>query len=756
MAVRRWGPTLGAGVVVIEQQAQKLIEPSPLGVTAYFGVTQKGEVGKINTTLSKNGYIKKLGDYVAGYYTPDCSYDFWDHGNGAGELHVVRVADGTEVQGEAIFWNRNSSTPAQAIKIQAKNGGRWGGQKEAFGGEATMATDLTETTLDTGETMLVDEWKGGYLALDDVSGKTYKIKSNDVAGVVTVESDYTMKTDYGAGTDEGWTLFRYNGDVAVAVEIGDGDENALDYFSLTVYVDGAFRKRYPNLSMDSASKYYVVTVINDDTANDEITVTMLWTGSDQPINRPANHYGVSNTVTATDLTCDVHHVVVSSPTSADPTTVIGTTTDIMEWEDEITCTVGTSPAFTVVSAKFGVQSTAGAIGTLYTPDSPYMPPFTITDGGTPLATADTVKIYWKPFIPDALIGSTLIPDYANSRRSTWRITDNTIDKITVSGPDLTTIASVGEQFMVVTPIELGGGYDGDTPTDADFTSLMAVGTSPLLGLVNQNKGLIKCAAPGHCSSVVDKVAASFVEAINWQWSVEMPSNTLTEIAADTYINDTVGRNDFCVTSWPSWGWVDNPEASGTLKRIPLVGARHGREALVAKNYNGYHKAAAGIDVILSRVLKLDVGEELPINEEYTNRLGINIVKKVKGNYVLWGDRTISIDPAWKWKHQREQMSHYERQLLEGFDWIIFAINDPIEQKVAKATLISFFRPEWVKRALRGAKFEDACVIKIDSENNTDATMAAGDMYADITLRLADTIERFIIRVAKAGITEITA
>lgn len=755
MAVRRWGPTLGAGVVVIEQQAQKLIEPSPLGITAYFGVTQKGEVGKLNTTLSKQGYIKKLGSYVSSYYTPDCAYDFWDHGNGAGELHVVRIADGTEVKASATFWNRNSTTPAQALKFEAKNGGRWGGQRKAFGGEATMSTDLTETTLDTGETMLVNEWAGGYLALDEVSGKVYKIKSNTVAGVVTVESDYTMKTDYGAGSDEGWALFRYNNDVAVAVEIGDGDEEALDYFSVSIYVDGAFLKRYPNLSMDLASKYYVVNIINDDTANDEVKVTMLWTGSDQPINRPANYYGVSNTVTATVLTCDIHHVVINSPTSADPTTTIGTTTDDMQWEDVITCTVGTSPAFTVVSSVFGTQSTGGTIGSLYTPDSPYIPPFTITDGGTPLATGDTVTIYWKPFIPDALIGSTLIPDYANSRRSTWRITDNTIDEITVSGPDLTTIASAGEDFMVVTPVELGGGYDGDAPTDADFTNLMAPDTTPLLGLVNQNKGLVKVAAPGHCSSTVDKVALSLMEAINWQWSVEMPDNILTEEAADTYINDTVGRNDFGVTSWPSWGWVDNPQASGILKRIPLVGARHGREALVAKNYNGYHKAAAGIDVTLPRVLKLDVGEEIPINEEYTNRLGINIVKKIKGNYVLWGDRTISIDPAWKWKHQREQMSHYERQLLEGFDWIIFAINDPIEEKPARAALISFFRPEWKKRALRGNKFEDACIIKIDKENNTDATRADGDMYCDISLRLADTIERFIIRIGKAGITETT-
>lgn len=755
MAVRRWGPTLGAGVVVIEQQAEKLIEPSPLGVTSYLGVTQRGEVGKLNSTLSKNQYLKKLGSYFNGYYTPDCAIDFWDHSAGAGELHVVRVTDGNDVKAEKTFWNRNSSTPGQALKIKAKNGGRWGGQRKALGGEATMATDLTETTLDTGVTMLEDEWKGGYVALDGVAGKVYKIKSNTTAGVVTVESDYTMKTDYGLSSDEGWALFRYNSGLAVSVEIGDGDENALDYFSLSVYVDGAFVKRYPNLSMDSANAYYVVNIVNDDTANDEIEIEMLWVGSDQPINRPAGHYGISSTVTATKLTCDVHHPVVTSPGGADPTLAMGTTTDDMKWEDKVTVTITTAPAFTVSSQVFGAQSTAGTVGSLYTPDSPYIPPFTITDGSTALADGDTIDIYWKPFEPDALIGYTLVPDYGNERRKTWRITDNDHNSITVAGEDLTATADPGDDFMVIAPLELGGGYDGVAPLDVDFTNLLAVDTSPLLGLTTQNKGLVKVATPGHCSDVVDKIALSFVEAINWQYRVEHPSNVLTEIAADEYINDTVGRNDFGVTTWPSWGHVNNPQASGQLKLIPMSGMIHGREALVAKNYNGYHKAAAGVDVTLPRILKLDVGEEIPVNEEYTNRLGINIVKKVKGNYIVWGDRTISIDPAWKWKHQRELMTHYERQLMESFDWIIFAINDVDQEKLAKSSLLSFFRPEWIKGAIRGDKFEDAAVIKIDSENNTDATRAAGDMYCDITLRLADTIERFIIRIGKAGVTETT-
>ena len=127
-----------------------------------------------------------------------------------------------------------------------------------------------------------------------------------------------------------------------------------------------------------------------------------------------------------------------------------------------------------------------------------------------------------------------------------------------------------------------------------------------------------------------------------------------------------------------------------------------------------------------------------------------------GYFVLWGDRTLHLDPAWKFKHHRELMSYYEHVLQENFDFIVFAINDPETEAVALTTLNAFFLPEFVKRAIRGSKFTDAAVIKIDSENNTNATRAAGDLFADISLRLADTVERFIIRIGKQGIFESVA
>ena len=73
---------------------------------------------------------------------------------------------------------------------------------------------------------------------------------------------------------------------------------------------------------------------------------------------------------------------------------------------------------------------------------------------------------------------------------------------------------------------------------------------------------------------------------------------------------------------------------------------------------------------------------------------------------------------------------------------------------ALSALTSYFLPEWQpKRAIRGKTFAEAAIFKLDAELNTDAVRANGDMIAEVKLKLADTVERFIIRIGKQGIFE---
>jgi len=668
-----------------------------------------GPVGELIIATNKTQFLKKMGAYTPDSMAPDCALDYYDLANGAGGLLLVRITDGNEVQSEMTLYARDASqTPMGTIK--AANGGRWGGKEQFYTDDLALADDLTDTTMDTGvTTWTTDQWKGGYIELDELPNYRFPITGNDNTGLITVAADQKMKTlfDASGGGDLRYHLVLENEGKALSIEIGDGEEKPTEEFSLTVYVDGNYVKKYPNLSTDPNSSRYWVSLINDDDSNDEIVVTDLWTGAHAAWVRPANHYGVIDTGLTDTVLPAVIHEFAHTVGDADATVTLDATDDDMK-PQKITIVMDDATTATVTSDKFGPLGAAAAltVGTPFVPNTKWAPEFTITNGAEALEAGDTMVLNYKPFKPDALIGGYVYPDKVNAPNVKFRIVDNDHDSITAAdGSTMLTDGAPADEFMVVAPLELTGGRNGNADlVDADYSQqAWDTATSPFNRIFGKNLGLVKFATPGVISTAVEKAGAAYANAKNHQYRYEIPKSVTTEQGAIDHINDTLGRTEYAVAAFPSWCSVPDPEATepGKLKETPNTGMIHGREARIAADYNGYHKAEAGLDAILPKILKIPTGDAI-LNEEMLNPVGIAVIKKLKGNFIIWGDRTLHLDPTWKWKHQREMMSYYEHVLQENFDWIVFAINDPVTEKMALAALNSYFEPEWVKRALRGA------------------------------------------------------
>lgn len=768
MAQRVFGPIRGAGTQITELEGDKQIEAAALGYVGYGGILEKGPPRTLIPLSSPDLKTRRVGGYVSGSLVPDAMDDYFDLASGAGGIFAVRVTDGNEAKARYnLYARRGSLTPIGYL--EAHNGGRWGGKLKRFTSDLSNINKLTNTTLDTEDTtsFKTDEYAGGKIQLSGGSNpaKMYPIISNTAAGVFTVASDQTMLDDLNAGTpaDLRYYIYRENEGKALSVEVKDGDDNPDTEFGLFVYVDGEMVNPYSNLSMDPNSSRYWVDVINNDDANYEVTATDLWTGAITADIRPANVYGKIATVTATVLTAEISDFTINSPGGGDPTFALGTTADAMVAQ-KITITMTGATAGTAVSDKFGALGTV-TLGTLFSPPTAaggalmnkWAPPFTVTAGGTALVATDTLVVNYKPFVADALIGGYVYPDKPNAKREKYRIVDNDHKTITAAdGSDLTVSGAIGDEFLVEAAVEFEGGRDGNADlSDADYTEqLWDTDNSPFNQLEGQNLGLVKFSNPGVTSTTVQKAGVNYAYSKNHQYRIEIPSGTTTDEGADEFVNETVGRNNYEVDIFPSFAYVADPEGNGEgkLKLVSTTGMVHGREARIAADYLGYHKAGAGTSAVLPRIVKLTTGDR-KLDEEYLNPRGVNVIKKKAGNFVIWGDRVPSTDPTWKWKHQREQMSYYEHVLQENYDWIIFQLNDTSEQQRALASLQAFFEPEWTKGALNGKTFQEAASFKIDSENNTIATSEAGDMFADIILRLVGTVERFRIRIGKAGIFE---
>ena len=398
------------------------------------------------------------------------------------------------------------------------------------------------------------------------------------------------------------------------------------------------------------------------------------------------------------------------------------------------------------------------------------------DGETPLrADGDYFFIYVRTLYENELVGGKVVPDVTANK--VYTIIANDHNTVTVSSTvDLTDGSSLsgGEQFRLEWRERFGGGYDGYIAgmTSADYEPLLDAATSNLRKLKYMNLGLVKFAIPGIAAPsealvLQRKARDDLALAYNWQYRVEVPDTYETEEDALDWINNSLGRMDLTVAFFPSFNEIRDPfAASGSAARpyqVSMAGMHLGREALIANSWGGYHKAEAGVDVTFPLIINSKVlgrpNDRIQLNEELLNPAGLNVYRWGAGGVMIaWGDRTLDSTTAFRFKHKREQLSHYTNVMRENFDWAIFQINDPIADADVLASLHEYFLKEYRKRAIRGDSFVDgrnpAAIIKMDSSNNTDATRAQGDQNVDISLRFADVVERLKISIGAMGIMEI--
>lgn len=880
MAQRRFGPTRGAGVVVIEKSGQQTITPGALGSTAYTGIMQKGPINKPFFVTNSTQYAQRAGGIIPESQLPDAALDRLRLGNGAGQLWLNRITDGDEKTSFVEMTNRKVPR-GLAAKFTAGNAGRWGGKKQVIVDEYDTVTVTTLQLTNVPADLKDDELAGALVSFNAIPGKSFKVVSNTAAGLLTFPSDVDIVDELNGSADKLIAVNLENSGNAVAVKVSEGTDNPSEEFKVEVFfVEGGISTRvktYDNLSPDPDAGNYFEKVINDDSEADFfIKAEDLQVGVTVTADiRPANLAGRSLTLTATVLTLKITNEVPNSPTGA-KATLSGQTPGAEIIDDDVTLTVTatgarssgaltfssnpadgdtvvingetltfkntvadplaevliggdaegsldnllatintkrdtlgdalyqlvfaekqsasvmdlfaatagtagdaiTTTATGVALAWGGANLTGGAdqtwsyasekmpfitgetvtSGVAKAPVNPYSLGFTVVDttydSSKEWQVGEELLIEVRPLENDALVGGDLVPN-ASLFREKFEIVSNDAESITVkTGLDMTVNASAGDDFVAQYEEQMGGGSDGVANiADINYLNAYDTGTSPLKVMRGKNLGLVKLATPGVTSTAVQKAGVAFGASQNWMYRYEIPANITSEQAAEEYVNSTLGRSDFAVVSFPTYAYVPSPTGQG-LKLTTLVGAIQGVESRIARDFDGYHKAAAGVDAVLSNVIKLPEGlQDRQFDEEFLNPKGIGIIKEVGGNFVLWGDRTLHTDPSSRFKHKRETLSHYENVFLENFDFIIFALNNRETREQLKSTFLAFFIPEFAKSAIVGDSVTDAAIIKIDEENNPESETEQGNLNASIQLNIVDTVERFIITISQLGVTE---
>ncbi|MFI5983438.1 phage tail sheath family protein [Streptomyces sp. NPDC051555] len=161
---------------------------------------------------------------------------------------------------------------------------------------------------------------------------------------------------------------------------------------------------------------------------------------------------------------------------------------------------------------------------------------------------------------------------------------------------------------------------------------------------------------------------------------------------------------------------------------------------------GVHKAPA--NEVLSGAL--DLGIQITKGEqEQLNPAGINCIRSFPGRGIrVWGARTLSSDPAWRYLNVRRLFNYLEESIYLGSQWAVFEPNDPRLWSTIRRNISAFLTNEWRSGALFGNSPEEAFYVRCDETTNPPEVIEAGQVVCEIGVAPVKPAEFVIFRIAQ--------
>jgi hypothetical protein len=219
-------------------------------------------------------------------------------------------------------------------------------------------------------------------------------------------------------------------------------------------------------------------------------------------------------------------------------------------------------------------------------------------------------------------------------------------------------------------------------------------------------------------------------------------------------------------SFPSYGYLTvNPFGARVRYLSSLSGAILGQEARVAAANEGFQKAAAGTDVLLSPLFSSlptdnDNGDAVELKNSIINGTGLQEIRHRGPSIYVFGNRIPGKDWLFTWKHKVECNLHILHELLANGDPLAFQITsgsagDETRQKaiqLARSLLMPKFSQAKGGSWFKGQSFDDAVEFKSDDENNPAAVQEIGDLVVAVSFDIVDNNERTTFLIGEKGVT----
>lgn len=194
-----------------------------------------------------------------------------------------------------------------------------------------------------------------------------------------------------------------------------------------------------------------------------------------------------------------------------------------------------------------------------------------------------------------------------------------------------------------------------------------------------------------------------------------------------------------------WLKITDP-LTGRSKEIPPSGHMAGIYAR-SDTTRGVHKAPANEQVmgpVTSVTINVTKGEQ-----DLLNPVGINCIRAFPGRGIrVWGARTLTSDPAWRYINVRRIFNYVEESVERSTQWVVFEPNDYFLWARVRRDITAFLRTVWVSGALFGRSAEEAFYVKCDEELNPQEIRDQGIMICEIGLAPVKPAEFVVFRFSQ--------
>ena len=161
---------------------------------------------------------------------------------------------------------------------------------------------------------------------------------------------------------------------------------------------------------------------------------------------------------------------------------------------------------------------------------------------------------------------------------------------------------------------------------------------------------------------------------------------------------------------------------------------------------GVYKAPA------NEVMRGALRFEYPVNfaeQQTLNPFGVNCLRFFPGRgYRVWGARTASSDPEWKYVSIRRYFIYLEQSIDRGTQWAVFEPNGERLWANVRSTISDFLYNEWVSGALLGSSTQEAFFVRCDRSTMTQNDLDNGRLICLIGVAALKPAEFVIFRIGQ--------